>query len=200
MKGLSMDTNKYKTESNENWVYLMQAVDIINDTEVREFIKGFLVEETPDYFAKIPASATGRYHPAFSLGTGGLIRHTIAAAAIAWDMCKLEYLKASSYDRDLIYGAILIHDTFKQGETESGYTVRRHPVIAAQHVVSYAKKVNFDQRTGNLLAHLVLAHMGEWGNNKPGNRMQFLVHLADFLSSRRYINVDWKDWLANNGR
>ena len=33
----------------------------------------------PDYFFEIPASSTGKYHPSYALGTGGLVRHTKAA-------------------------------------------------------------------------------------------------------------------------
>lgn len=187
------ETNKSPT--NENWVYMLKAVDKIKSEYLKDFIKGYLVDEAPDYFAKIPASATGKYHPAFSLGYGGLIRHSIAAAIIGWEICNIEYLKASSVDRDIIYAALLIHDTFKQGDTESGNTVRLHPELAAKHIIDYAKKVDFDARTANILARLVVSHMGEWGNHKPGNRMQYLVHQADYIVSRRFINLDWKGWI-----
>ena len=38
-----------------------------------------LVLKLPDYFFTVAASSTGKYHPAYSLGTGGLLRHTKAA-------------------------------------------------------------------------------------------------------------------------
>ena len=44
-----------------------------------------LIELLPDYFFEVPASSTGKYHPAFSLGDGGLVRHTKAAVRIAYE-------------------------------------------------------------------------------------------------------------------
>ena len=35
-----------------------------------------MIELLPDYFFNVPASSTGKYHPEFSLGDGGLVRHT----------------------------------------------------------------------------------------------------------------------------
>lgn len=39
-----------------------------------------LLSEVPNYFFEIPASSTGKYHPDYALGKGGLVRHTKAAA------------------------------------------------------------------------------------------------------------------------
>ena len=38
-----------------------------------------ILEMIPDYFYEIPASSTGKYHPDFSLGEGGLVRHVKVA-------------------------------------------------------------------------------------------------------------------------
>jgi hypothetical protein len=44
---------------------------IVND-DIREFAK-VLVEGLPPYVWEVGASSTGKYHPAYSLGLGGLI-------------------------------------------------------------------------------------------------------------------------------
>ena len=44
---------------------------------------------------------------------------------------------------------------------------------------------------GNIIARLVISHMGQWGNQKPGNREQFLVHVADFIASRKYLDIEY---------
>ena len=49
---------------------------IIND-DIREFAE-VLVEGLPNYIWHVGASSTGKYHPAYSLGDGGLMRHQIA--------------------------------------------------------------------------------------------------------------------------
>lgn len=185
-----------KTMDNQDWVNILKAVNVIKNPRVRKFVHDFLTVKVPDYFARIPASASGKYHPAYSQGYGGLIRHTLAAAAVGKDIAQLAYLRLSSGDQDLIYAALLLHDTFKQGRFESGTTERAHPNIAAQEILAYGKEVG-EEKLSQLLAGLVVSHMGEWGNQKPGNRGQFLVHLADYLASRKYITINWDHLLVD---
>ena len=45
-----------------------------------------LIELLPDYFFEVPASSTGKYHPKFASGEGGLVRHTKAAVRIAHEL------------------------------------------------------------------------------------------------------------------
>ena len=45
-----------------------------------------LIELLPDYFFEVPASSTGKYHPKFASGDGGLVRHTKAAVRIAYEL------------------------------------------------------------------------------------------------------------------
>jgi len=47
----------------------------MTDSKAKEFTKQCL-EKLPEYFFEVPASTTGKYHPEFSLGEGGLVRHT----------------------------------------------------------------------------------------------------------------------------
>ena len=180
-----------KTIMNKDWQDLLKAADKIRNPKIRDFVKDFLEEKVPEYFARIPASASGKYHPGYSQGYGGLVRHTLAAAAIAKDIVQLEYLRLSPGDQDLIYAATLLHDTYKQGRYESGTTERAHPNIAAQEILAFAKTKG-EEKLGQLLGGLVVSHMGQWGNQKPGNRGQFLVHLADYLASRKYLDVQWQ--------
>ena len=49
---------------------------IVND-DIREFAK-VLVDGLPQYVWEVGASSTGKYHPQYSLGEGGLMRHQIA--------------------------------------------------------------------------------------------------------------------------
>ena len=42
-----------------------------------------LISLLPDYFFEVPASSTGKYHPSFALGSGGLVRHTKVAVRFA---------------------------------------------------------------------------------------------------------------------
>ena len=73
----------------------------------------FLEEVVPDYFWHVPASSTGKYHPNFAQGEGGLVRHTKAAMCVAEELLRLEEFMYAN--RDIVYAAIIIHDCFKYG-------------------------------------------------------------------------------------
>ena len=45
-----------------------------------------MINKLPDYFFLVPASSTGKYHPDYALGEGGLLRHTKAAVRIAHEL------------------------------------------------------------------------------------------------------------------
>lgn len=63
-----------------------------------------LIELLPDYFFKVPASSTGKYHPSFSLGEGGLVRHTKVAVRIAKELLDNNSLghKFTEDEKDLL--------------------------------------------------------------------------------------------------
>ena len=55
--------------------------DSILNTFENEDIKEFAIsciDAAPDYFYHVGASSTGKYHPQYALGEGGLVRHTLA--------------------------------------------------------------------------------------------------------------------------
>lgn len=183
-------------ETNLDWKNLLAITEAIKTKDVRDFTLEFLCTEVPDYFARIPASASGKYHPEYAAGYAGLVRHTIAVTTFAHCIIQLDYLRLSRMDKDCILAACILHDTFKQGVNESGTTIRRHPEVAAKAIMEFGKKKGQEQ-LGTVIAGLVVSHMGVYGDHKPGNRGQFLVHLADYLASRNYISISW-DSLLND--
>ena len=62
-----------------------RELDYIKDDRIRKACETVL-DMLPDYFYEIPASSTGKYHPEFSLGTGGLVRHVKVAVRIAKEL------------------------------------------------------------------------------------------------------------------
>ena len=60
-------------------------LNYISDDKIRDSTR-YLLEKLPDYFYTMPASTSGKYHPEFSLGEGGLVRHTKAAVRIAVEL------------------------------------------------------------------------------------------------------------------
>ena len=83
-----------------------------------------LVSLLPDYFFKVAASSTGKYHPSFSLGEGGLVRHTKVAIRIAKELLDNNSIghKFTSDEKDLLIISIMIHDGLKHGREEEKYT------------------------------------------------------------------------------
>ncbi|MBQ3543409.1 MAG: HD domain-containing protein [Lachnospiraceae bacterium] len=174
----------------------------ITNSNIREFAE-VAISRLPDYFFTVAASSTGKYHPAYALGNGGLVRHTKAAVKIANELLGIEtFGKYSSEEKDLIITALILHDGWKHGENYSKYTVAEHPVVAADFV----KKVNKDEKIlaneqAERLAELIISHMGQWNTDrykneimpKPNKSIQHFVHLCDYLASRKYLIFDFGD-------
>lgn len=167
----------------------------IKSDEIRNFTEKAL-ENLPDYFWHVPASSSGKYHPPYALGDGGLVRHTIAAVNIAQTLMELEQYKNAMTDiwHDCVISALLLHDGFKQGkESKAGHTVKDHAIICADWVKSDELFKSFrSTKDKELIADLIRTHMGEWDtNNKPGTSLQKFVHMCDFLASRKTIIYDF---------
>ena len=95
-----------------------------------------LLNELPDYFYEIPASSTGKYHPKFALGEGGLVRHTKVAVRIAYEIIKTQSIGNVFTDdeKDLILISLMLHDGLKEGFPKEKYTKFDHPILAANFV------------------------------------------------------------------
>ncbi len=180
-------------------------LEMIKDKELKKFAEYCLVR-LPDYFFKVPASSTGKYHPSYTLGEGGLVRHTKAAIKIANDLLNLEQYQ--DLESDLIIFALLFHDGLKKGDPESRYTLVQHPILAAEFIWENLKDyvvVNdipgheiFIDKIDNIQA-LIKTHMGQWNYDyrskkevlpKPTTEAQKFVHLCDYLASRKYLIVE----------
>jgi ribosomal protein S15P/S13E len=165
---------------------------------IREFAK-LAIQAMPDYFFLIPASSSGKYHPKYTLGEGGLLRHTRAACKIAVELFRMEEYTFTNDEMDIIITSLILHDGWKQGLEPEGKTQAKHPEIAG-----YAVYENDDLRNAIDYAYLVLiinnivTHMGQWNTDrtgeiilqKPETKMEKFVHLCDYLASRKSITVD----------
>lgn len=173
---------------------------IVND-DIREFAK-VLVEGLPNYIWEVGASSTGKYHPAYSLGLGGLMRHQIAVVRFLNYFFELEQYntKFTSREIDLMRIAGLVHDGRKSGEQsdyeKSKFTKFDHPLQMANVIRSFdGQYLNHDEI--EFVAHCVESHMGMWNTDKksstvlpkPMDEYQCFVHLADYLASRKDLTM-----------
>ena len=175
----------------------------IKNDDIREFAE-VLLDGLPDYMWHVGASSTGKYHPAYSLGEGGLMRHQIAVVRFLNFFFELEQYntKLSDRDMDLMRVAGLIHDGRKSGEQadyeHSKYTKFDHPIQMANVVRSYDGKY-LTHNAIEFVAMCVESHMGQWSTDKkssvvlpkPINICQEFIHLADYLASRKDLTMSF---------
>lgn len=162
-----------------------------------------LIELLPDYFFYMPASSTGKYHPSFSLGEHGLVRHTKVAVRIAYELLNNNSISDVFNDdeKDLMLIALLLHDGCKLGLEKSEYTVFEHPLIVSKYLKENIDKTEFTKSEMDFICFCIETHMGEWtvdykGNEvleKPKNKYQKFVHMCDFLSSKKFLDVKFDD-------
>ncbi len=160
----------------------------INDDRIKKWTRKWLMKETPDYFWEIPASSTGKYHPRYAAEKGGLVKHTKAAFQIALSMLDDGVWSFDDLERDIILSAILLHDTRKLGMPKQEYTVDEHPQLVADAIMEECKTGSIRSR----IAQAIATHMGQWGEEYPDNELQFFVHMCDYLSSRKWMEVNFK--------
>ena len=190
----------------------LKLVQPVLDTFENEDIKEFaiaLLDDMPDYIWHVGASSTGKYHPAYSLGEAGLMRHQIAVVRFLNFFLELEQYnsKLTSRERDLIRLSGLIHDGRKSGSQEdyekSKYTKFNHPVLMADVVRSFdGQYLNHDEI--ELIADTISRHMGQWNVDKktkvelpkPNNKYARMVHVADYLASRKCLTMDFEGYIV----
>lgn len=143
------------------------------------------------------ASSTGKYHPQYALGEGGLVRHTKAALKFLNYILSLEFNSNEFNDRekDCMRAAILCHDTQKQGDGKTSFTVFDHPMLASNTIRSYVGELNESEI--ELIASCIGCHMGQWNTDKrsavvlpkPETKCEEMIHMCDYLASRKDIEV-----------
>lgn len=182
-------------EKTEKVNALLEELHVIEDIRILDWtIKA--VVSLPDYIFSVPASSTGKYHPDYALGEGGLIRHLKAAARIAQELFTISY-PFSNEERDIIIAAILLHDGAKHGVTYEKYSKHEHPLI----ICDYLKDQEFfnDIPQAQEIIDAIASHMGQWNTcNRsrvvlplPETNVQKFVHLCDYLASRKCLEFNF---------
>ena len=175
--------------------YFEKEIGYIKDKDKQKDIK-YLINLLPDYFFKIPASSTGKYHPKFASTNHGLVKHTKLAVRIAYDLFETVN-NFTDTDKDLIIMALIIHDGLKKGFEEEKYTRFDHPLLASKLVIENIKNLKTNVDDIRKMCSMIESHMGKWNTNKfskvelplPRDEYQRFVHRCDYLASRNYMNV-----------
>lgn len=184
---------------------LKEYFDSVQDENVKKFMEQ-CIETIPEYWYTVPASSTGKYHPNYALGNGGLMRHTIALLRF-FDRLVRNTMYGSPFtnrEMDLLRVACLMHDSRKSGSDEdfavSKYTKFDHPILAANVVRSIETEYITDEEK-EMIANAIESHMGQWnvdtyGKSKvelplPTNKYQKIVHLVDYLAAQKGVEVQF---------
>ena len=180
---------------------------LMHDEKIILFTKKIL-NLLPDYFYHTGASSTGKYHPQYAAGDGGLVRHTKAAVRIAYEMLRNDMFKPFQSKADLIYAALILHDGCKHGLEGSKYTVTEHPLVVSELIRKNATPS--EEELASQISSLIETHMGQWNYKedwktkkrtivleKPQNKLQNFVHLCDYLASRTCIEHNFEAKLSN---
>ena len=176
-------------------------LEYIKDLKIREFTEK-AIEDMPDYFFEVASSSTGKYHPAYALGKGGLLRHVRAAVRIAIELFRMEMFNYFEEEgKDLIISSLILHDGRKLGNIQGKYTITEHPLVQAfsmranSSLIKMLPKEQFETICEN-----IGSHMGAWNCAprsskevlpKPKGKMQNFVHLVDYIASRRCLEMNF---------
>jgi hypothetical protein len=174
-----------------------KELSYIKDNNIKDSLITIL-DLLPSYFYEVPASSTGKYHPEFTLGNGGLVRHTKVAVRIAIELFNDGALNNfTNKEKDLIIFALMIHDGLKCGLQKSDYTCFDHPILISNFIRENKNKLSLSDEDINFICECVETHMGPWtkdyqGNEvltPPHNKYQRFVHMCDYLASRKFLNI-----------
>lgn len=174
-----------------------------------------LIEKIPSYFWVESASSSGKYHPEFSNGDGGLARHSLMTFRWIIELIKTNPEDIEEFAAAMIF-ASLFHDCCKRGMSDnvSEHTLHEHPILSSKFIIDNAEKFasenkdfidmtsededSFKREIG-MIVLCVESHMGKWNTSKhstielpkPTNPIQYMVHLADYIASKKYTSFDY---------
>ena len=177
-----MDTN-YKISIFE------KEIELIKNERYKENAR-ILIGLLPDYFFSVPASSIGKYHPSFASGE---------AVKIACELFNDKSLTGAytSSEKDLMILSLILHDGLKSGLEKSEFTRFDHPILVCNFIMDNKDKLTLIERELDFMCHVISSHMGPWNTSKysdailpePESRQQKLVHMCDYLASRKFLDV-----------
>ena len=180
----------------------LDELELIKDENLADSLLAIL-DILPKYWFTEAASSTGKYHPEYALGEGGLLRHSKAAMRIGYELLMDPCIgdKYTDREKDLMLMSLLVHDGLKLGLPKEKYTRFDHPILMADFIMKNRKDLNLSEEDAKFMGDVIRTHMGPWitdynGNEvleKPKTKYQTFVHMCDYLASRKCILVPFDD-------
>ena len=185
----------------ENSKFFEREIALIKDKDLQGFVEHYMNEWCPNYFWEIGASSSGRYHPSFSQGVGGLVRHTKAVVMFAEELLRMSsYMYMSDEHKDYVIAACILHDTCKYGQVVYNKDDYKDHAVNAASLVCDAWYDYFGVYPSEFFLSAIKCHMGQWSEreNRPFTNIDRCVHMADYMASRSFIDIPQisEEWLA----
>lgn len=162
-----------------------------------------IINMLPEYWLHEAASSTGKYHPEYALGDGGLLRHSKAAMRIGYELLSNPSIgdKYTDREKDLMLMSLLVHDGLKLGLPQGKYTKFDHPILMANFIIDNKDEIGINEDDAKFMAEVIKTHMGVWTKDyngeevlePPKTKYQNFVHMCDFLASRKCILVPFDE-------
>ncbi len=179
-----------------------EELKLIKDLDLRESLLK-IINMLPAYWFEVPASSTGKYHPKYALGLGGLLRHSKAAMRIGYELLMDDCIgeKYTNHEKDLMLMALLVHDGLKSGLPKERYTRFDHPILMGKFIIDNQKEFNLSEEDAQFMNDVIKTHMGPWTTDYQGNEVlerpktkyQSFVHMCDNLASKKFLLVDFDE-------
>ena len=169
-----------------------RELSLIVDEELRMQVKSYMEERVPDHFWTDGASSSGKFHPKFAQGIGGLVRHTKAVVMFAEELLRMSsYAYMKDEYKDFVIAACIVHDTMKYGLGEYDKSeYKNHARNAAAAFEAWCREDGYHPHF--LLLNAISAHMGQWSTereDRPFTSVDRCVHMADYMASRSFIDI-----------
>lgn len=174
----------------------LDELSYIKDDNYQEALLN-IINMLPEYWFHEAASSTGKYHPEYALGEGGLLRHSKAAMRIGFELLENPAIgkKYTDREKDLMLMSLLVHDGLKLGLPQEKYTRFDHPILMGKFIVDKREEIGLSEEDAKFMNDVIKTHMGVWTKDYNGNEVleppktkyQNFVHMCDFLASRKSI-------------
>ena len=172
--------------------FFEREINLIQSEDYRMFVKYYLDNYCPKYFWEIGASSSGKYHPKFSQGEGGLVRHTTAVVMFAEELLRMSsYMYMSDEHKDYVIMACILHDTCKYGIKNFDKESYKEHAKNAVKLVNGAWVQYFGCNPSEFFLSAIRCHMGQWSEreDRPFTNIDRCVHMADYMASRSFIDI-----------
>lgn len=174
-----------------------REINSISEENVRKFAM-LLLSNTEEWFYHEPASTSGKYHPDFAQGDGGLLRHTQALVYWLNEFQRTMMYGINEHEWNLLKVAAIAHDIRKH---VNGVYVKDHAAQAVKFVLEVHEKYGLiNESDVQVIVSTVASHMGIWDHEKigspmPTTKLEIMLAQADICASRKEcsLNIFEKD-------